>query len=128
MSDQQQHSNNHAFQAGFSKAKDEFEAGYKAAIGSHHPGGPTAPGQQAGHGGGDFQQQDMPQQQQDMLQQQQDMPQQQQGMPQQQQMNQPAGGNAQPGFGGQQPGYAGQQRGYAGQQPGYTAAQAGNIG
>ncbi|CAO3681828.1 unnamed protein product [Umbelopsis vinacea] len=122
MSDQQQHSNNHAFQAGFSKAKDEFEAGYKAAIGSHHSGGPTAPGQQAGLGGGDFQQQ------QDMPQQQQGMPQQQQGMPQQQQMNQPAGGNAQPGFGGQQPGFGGQQPGYAGQQPGYTGAQAGNIG
>ncbi|KAJ2962248.1 hypothetical protein NQZ79_g2664 [Umbelopsis isabellina] len=32
---EQQH-NNHAFQAGFSKAKDEFEAGYKAAVNQHH--------------------------------------------------------------------------------------------
>lgn len=44
MSNPQQPSN-HAFQAGFAKAKDEYEAGYKAAIGQHH-GAPIAPGQQ----------------------------------------------------------------------------------
>jgi len=54
-SQQQQH-NNHAFQAGFAKAKDEFDAGYKAAIGQHHPAaaGSQALGQDVG---GDMQRQ-----------------------------------------------------------------------
>ncbi|GAB5586030.1 hypothetical protein Unana1_00930 [Umbelopsis nana] len=101
MDQQQQQYNNHAFQAGFSKAKDEFEAGYKAAIGSHQPaGGPIAPGQQSSLPGGDMQQQHS-------LPEQQGYPQQGQSFPHQQ-MNQQVGANAQPGFaGGAQSGYVG---------------------
>jgi len=108
MDQQQQQQRNHAFQAGFSKAKDEFEAGYKAAIGSHQPGsGPAAPGQQPGFGGDVQQQQTLPQQI-GFPQQQQNLPQQQHDLHQQQQLNQPAAGNVQPGFiGGAQPGYTG---------------------
>ncbi|KAH8554532.1 hypothetical protein BGW37DRAFT_480083 [Umbelopsis sp. PMI_123] len=90
-----QQQNNHAFQAGFAKAKDEFEAGYKAAIGSHHQGGPVAPGQQ--QTGFDQQQEPAFDRQQQPA-----FDQQQQAGYGQQQMANPATGNV------QQPGVAGQ--------------------
>ncbi|KAI8576309.1 hypothetical protein K450DRAFT_257637 [Umbelopsis ramanniana AG] len=106
-----QQPNNHAFQAGFSKAKDEYEAGYKAAIGHHH-GAPIAPGQQ---------QPGLDQQQQPGL------GQQQPGLGQQQH---PAFDQQQQGLGqsalDQQPGYGQQQTGYGQPQTGYGQPQMGN--
>jgi hypothetical protein len=115
-----QQPNNHAFQAGFSKAKDEYEAGYKAAIG-HHPGAPIAPGQQ--QPGLDQQQQPgLGQQQQPGFDQQQQL-----GLGQQQQPG--LGQQQQPGLGQQQQtGYGQQQTGYGQPQTGYGQPQLGNAG
>jgi len=122
-----QQPNNHAFQAGFSKAKDEYEAGYKAAIG-HHQGAPIAPGQQQP---GLDQQQNPALDQQTGAYGQQQQPgfgqQQQPGFGQQQNsaLDQQTGGygqQQQPGYGQQQPSYGQTQTGYGQPQLGNPAA------